>query len=224
MEKKEKVVFDQYDLHMKKRDYHILIPRYPPKEAYVDPYTDPPYLDGNHVMYKTLRGMVVALIRNPDWIVYLPSRQNGTINYNWPYGIFPTFDVVFCSHVAQLNRHQFERLKDMLPYTRPRQRTIRYDISGFLDYCEKELEAVRKTERYYREEEWKLYKTSTTFYSVGSRYLFCESFGILHHFTAKVNFEAECRKYRSSEWTTLFGFELGYISKSIIRYWDKREK
>ena len=167
---------------------------------------------------------MVALIRDPQLIAYLPSRQNGSINYDWPYGIFPTYDVVFSCHDAQLNRHQFENLKDMLPYVKPRQRTVSYNIKGVLDYCEKEVQHTQKTGKHYRDRGWKLYETSTAFFSVGSRYLFCESFGTLHRFITRQNYEAERRKYKSSDWTTALGFELGYVSMSIIRYWDKREK
>lgn len=79
MKKNEKVVFNRYDLRLKSRDYSIIIPTVPPKEAYVQPYVDPPFLDGNHVMYKTLRAVCVALIRESGLIAYIPSRKNGTL-------------------------------------------------------------------------------------------------------------------------------------------------
>lgn len=188
----------------------------------MQPYMDPPFLDGNHVMYKTLRAVCVALIRDPGLIAYIPSRKNGTLYGMRNDAIFPAYDLVIYGRTTQLNRHGFQQARRLISYRRPQQLTIRYSVKRFMDYCIKESRAYEKRNPgYYFDTDWKLYEEDSTYYSEGNRLLLCDSYIDIAEFTDGVNLEAEVRKDMSSPFCHAFGYEMGYLTKSIRRYFIK---
>lgn len=228
MEKKEKVVFKRYNLRLKGKDYKVLVPAKPPKEMYVDPqatvYMDEPYLDGNHEMYKLLRSISVEMMRNPELIVYVPSKRNLPIHTdNWD-NVTPTYDVVFYCHNSQLNRHKWKKVKEMLPYIKAVQYTSRYSVDRYKDYCEKEVSAYEKSKKYYSpKSKWRVYECPPTFFVEGSRSLYCQSFLKILEFTKEFNFEEILRCQGYTPFCVAFGFELGYLSRTIQNYWKKHK-
>ena len=224
MKKNESVVFDQYDLRLREHDYHVIVPRRPPKEGYINPYTETPLLDGNHELYKTLRAICVALIRNPELIAYLPFRKNGTLHDKWNDSIFPAHDMVIYRENVQLNRHSFQQVKRMFQYRKPRQLTIRYSVDGFLDYCDKYMGAYLQSHPYYYDGAWKLYESDSTFFTEGNPLLLCDSYIEIACFTDGINLEAKVREDLSSPICFAFGYEMGYITKNIRKYITRHRK
>ena len=221
MKDKEKVIFWKYDLTYKGMSYKILKPVVIPTEAYVSPGIEADFFDGNHVLFKLLRGIAVALIRNSEYVFYLPSGDNTSIYKNWFGDTISNYDVVLYCHNTQLNRHRFEILKKMLPYTKPVQLTTSYSISGMMDYCKKEYGRYENSKAYYsKKSDWRTQEYHGTYFAEGSQVLFCESFIEICDLTRKWNLEEYTRKNFCSPYCFAFGFEIGYVSRAIMKYWD----
>ena len=219
MNDKEKVVFKKYDLKLKRREYRLLVPVQEITEGYVYLYHDNPYIEGNNVLFETLRGAAVTLTRDPKAIIYLPLRKNGSIATNYiDNEPVPNYDVVLYCHNAQLNRHHFGLMKKMLKYATPVPVTTSYSIKSVSEYCKREYHAYEKSKEFYSRDGWRIYEEATTVFSEGSHFLACNSFTDVLDYTKDTNMEAEVRKMGYAPYGWAFGCGLGYMSRTIKNF------
>lgn len=163
----KKIVYEEYRMKLKGKEYDILIPRIHLDEAWIEVGNRITsdwvmiLMDGNRTTLQVLYDTMVTLILEKDKIVYLPicqipmleGRMENEINY----------DLVFYNHQIRFKRNRWKELKRMMKYRKPELYTVRYSEEELLSRCKKIWEKYKKGNPYYykksRDKEWYMPKT-----------------------------------------------------------------
>lgn len=215
---KKKIIWKEYHLWLKKKEYNILMPMISLKEAQVtSEIWDGVFIDGDRQTLECLWDTLVTLSLEPNRIIYLPIRKLPRITAS---GYLDNVDLVFYNWHIQFDRHLWKRLRGRLQHTKESVHVIRYAPKYFLENGERKWEKYCRSSRYYKKKNRvRTWETPDT--------LFVEGSWILNYKDAAGFFQMLKGDWMEKEEehatpTTIAAFPLGVEAVYLTKEWWDR--